>query len=353
MWCRGHHGCDADTQPGVQRYRRIIVGADGVTIDLGGFAIRNTCGRIVAGVKISGFQDVTVRNGTVRGFYRNIIFEDSPGGVALDLVIRGGGSGLIFVDSDNGVAKRIDTRNFPDAGFEITRSDEVGVFDSTVRRAGWGVFVVDSVGATVSNVDVRRNLQGVSLFLVRGTVVSDSIISNSWDFGVISEESIKIQVLRTTIKRNAIGVYFISGSDGGLVQDSRVVRNDIGVHLGSIGGPGLPFLADWVRVRNNAISNNRGSGIVIDQATTTGVPHKISDNTVNRNGADAVGLVDSLGAPLDDGIHIVAPSGAVELADNTARRNIDYGIEANVATDLGRNAARRNGNPAQCVGVIC
>jgi len=158
--------------------------------------------------------------------------------------------------------------------------------------------------------------------------------------------------VRSKITRNGIGVFFILASTGGLVQENKINHNGIGVQLGTIGWP-TPYPADGVRVLDNTVSRNDGSGIVVDQATLTGLPHRIANNTVKHNGADAVGLVDSANNPLDDGVHVIAPPNAVELEDNLARDNADYGIDVNVATDLGGNTASGNGNVAQCIGVTC
>jgi hypothetical protein len=340
----------------------LVVGSDGITIDLGGYKIRNTGGGIVNGVTILGHSNVTVQNGKVLGFYRNVIFEDSPNGVALDLVVRrGGGSGLLFFHSDNGTAKRIDVRNVPDAGVDVAFSNSVNISEITVRRAGWGIFVVDSVGTEISNVDVRWSLRGVAVYTAHGTTVTDSVVRNNRDYGVVSEDATKTNILRSTITGNGIGVYYFLQSEGGRVQDNRINNNDIGVYLGAMVGPGLPASADGVQVLDNVVNNNNGSGIVVDLAAQTGLPNRIINNTVKRNGALAAGItnargdliVDSRNELFDDGIHIVAPIKAVELGDNRASRNTDYGIEANSAFDLGGNTARRNGNTTQCVGVAC
>jgi hypothetical protein len=54
----------------------------------------------------------------------------------------------------------------------------------------------------------------------------------------------------------------------------------------------------------------------------------------------------------DDGIDVGSP--AVTVTANVANDNADLGIEAVAGvTDGGGNRASGNGNPAQCVGVVC
>jgi hypothetical protein len=54
----------------------------------------------------------------------------------------------------------------------------------------------------------------------------------------------------------------------------------------------------------------------------------------------------------DDGIHVEDPG--TTIADNRANDNADYGIQAVPGViDGGGNTASGNGNPLQCVNVVC
>jgi hypothetical protein len=54
----------------------------------------------------------------------------------------------------------------------------------------------------------------------------------------------------------------------------------------------------------------------------------------------------------DDGIDVDSPT--TKLTRNTAERNADFGIEAVPGIiDLGDNTASGNGNPLQCLNVVC
>jgi large repetitive protein len=54
----------------------------------------------------------------------------------------------------------------------------------------------------------------------------------------------------------------------------------------------------------------------------------------------------------DDGIHVEDPG--TFIADNRANHNFDFGIQAVAGViDGGGNTAFGNGNPLQCLGVVC
>jgi parallel beta-helix repeat protein len=107
------------------------------------------------------------------------------------------------------------------------------------------------------------------------------------------------------------------------------------------------------------VSTDNGIGILVAEES---LDSTLLGNRVSRSGADGIVVsADSGNITLDDnrsddnaddGIDIEGPGNT--LTRNSAFRNFDYGIEAAPGTiDGGKNKARHNGNPAQCVGVIC
>ena len=93
--------------------------------------------------------------------------------------------------------------------------------------------------------------------------------------------------------------------------------------------------SDRNTVANNVVNSKLNSGILVNNnATATLLEH----NTANGNG--------------DDGIHVDAAG--TTITGNTADDNLDLGIEAVPGViDGGSNTASDNGNPAQCVNVLC
>jgi parallel beta-helix repeat protein len=331
----------------------LILGADGVTIDLGGHQIVNTGGGVVSGVKSLGFEGVTVRNGTITDFYRNIHLEDAHSAVLEDLRMSGGGGwGVYAIDSDDLNARNVRVSDVPDAGVLVQGGDGAVLQRISARRTGWGIFLIDSFASRVEQADLRGNHYGVYVYLGHGNVIANATIRGNLTAGVASEFATKTEVWRSRIDSNPIGLHFFGTSSGGRIEGNQITRNGIGVQIGTIGWF-TEYPADGVFVIGNAVASNAGSGIVIDQTLVTGFAHRIDGNRVFRNGHAPAGRVDSLGNALDDGIHVVAPAGAADLADNKAIRNADYGIYVAVAADLGGNSGIANGNPAQCFGVVC
>jgi hypothetical protein len=113
------------------------------------------------------------------------------------------------------------------------------------------------------------------------------------------------------------------------------------------------------RIQGNQVLNQSGGGIEV-----SGDQFVVADNTVTQTGLfeDGIRVEPQASGTLvernlssrhgDDGIDV--DSKATTVTANVANDNADLGIEAVPGVkDGGGNQASGNGNPAQCVGVVC
>ena len=56
----------------------LVIGADGIKVDLGGFTVSGEGMIGTAGIRVHGFQHVTIMNGTVLGFDIGVVIETNP-----------------------------------------------------------------------------------------------------------------------------------------------------------------------------------------------------------------------------------------------------------------------------------
>ena len=327
----------------------IVVTADSVTIDLGGYTMRGDPSVVAVGIDVTG-DGVTIVNGTIRDFDKNIVISRADRGRVADVTTRNGEAGVIAFHADNTIIERTSSRGHGEGAIVVTASNGVAIADVMVRGSGNGIFVIGSFGTSVLRADLRDCSAGIHAVSSNGTVITDSRISRN-GAGVLSEDSTKTQVVESTIRRNDDGVRYTGVSDGGFVRDSRIVRNTVGIRIGGVGPPPV----GPVFIQDNVIRRNGAAGILAD-LNGAGLNLQILRNRVNANGHAPSGVVDSLGDTVNDGIHVVGPADAVvgvTIGGNSTNRNYEFGIEADGATDGGGNTARRHGNPAECLGVSC
>jgi nitrous oxidase accessory protein NosD len=308
----------------------IVVAADNIVIDLNGFTVTgNGTGNGVLVVR----SGVTVRNGTVRSFEKGILID---------------GTGEKPADDD--VVVRINAQNNK-TGVELFNSDRSVLTDSVL-------FNNSSIGAKLDvqsdhNRIVRTRISASTIgVLIRegsseNSVVDNGIAKNETGVELINGSDDNLVYGNSIVGNTEAGVKISGpGASGNVVRANRITNNGVGVHL-CCGG-----VLDGNQILSNSVLSNAGTGILVlvDLAPNT----VVADNVASNNG---------FGAPLDprnphqydDGIHVHSVfNSLVTLTRNTADQNEDLGIEATgQIVDGGGNTAVLNGDPAQCVGVVC
>jgi parallel beta-helix repeat protein len=237
-------------------------------------------------------------------------------------------------------------------GFGIVRGGHAPAADVTIRNGTVRQFAtgVQMGRGLLENVTLTGNDYGVSVNTATGTTVR-GVLAFANEIAISLSDVTGATVVNNKVFGNEAGI------GGGRIFDSVFERNS--VHDNEFAGMGLTF------ARNNRISDNR-----IDDNGTEGIllldgidGNSIVDNRVTGSGTDGIALTgESIGSNLfernrtdsngDDGIDIDGPGST--LTRNTADYNGDLGIEAAPGViDGGKNKAKGNGNPAQCVGVAC
>jgi parallel beta-helix repeat protein len=205
--------------------------------------------------------------------------------------------------------------------------------------AGSGVAIAGKVeGVTVVHGAIQGFSTGV-LVTGRQAVLSNlTIARNARGVCVCTLFSAGAQIVDSVISHNAGTGLFFDSSNGG----DYVARNIIDAN--GADGVDAPYGNDGTRYENNRFTNNAGYGLFIDSAVS-----RVIGNTASGNGAA--------------GIHVfeIFPgfSAGYLIAENVADRNGGFGIEAPTNTfgesprDGGGNAAKHNGNPAECLNIVC
>jgi hypothetical protein len=261
----------------------IVVGADGITVDLAGHTISGSTSS--NGVDISGFDDVTVGGGTLVGFVTGVRAFQASGVVvrALDVTVAPGAltSGVVL---------------------GLTHSSTVE--DTVIRDGGIGVLVEDASGSTVRRTRFVGPQQGV-------------IVSGGTDTLVAENEAIG----------TAAGVVVGTGADSTTIVDNVLRTGVSGIYVD-------PSANTDTVIRGNTATDFASDGIFIDAGTSVST---VERNRVERNHTG-----------------ITVRTATTTITANQALDNAALGIDAVAGdTDGGSNEAARNGDPRQCVGVVC
>jgi parallel beta-helix repeat protein len=308
----------------------MVVVADNIVVDLNGFAVTGNGSGTGVVVPRSG---VTVRNGTVRSFDTGILIDgtgEKPANdnVVVRVTVQNNKTGVdLFESSRSVITDSVLHNNFSIGAVLHVGSDRNRIIRTRVTASSVGVLIREGSGEnSVVDNTISKNEKGV--VLTDGSddnlIYGNSVVGNT-------ETGVKISG---------------PGASDNVVRANRITNNGVGVHM-CCGG-----ILEHNQILGNTVVSNANTGIlvVIDFAPN----NVVADNVASDNG---------FGAPqdprkpnqYDDGIHVEAVNNAlVTIQRNTADQNADLGIEASGnIVDGGGNAAQLNGDPAQCLGVVC
>jgi Right handed beta helix region len=269
----------------------LVVGADGVDIDLNGHTISGTTVSLHAegepAIENDGHDDVGIHDGTLSGW----------------------GYGVVLRDAGFNRLRDLDVKAW--AGIEIDGGD-----GNTVRR-----YHLTGIGRA------GHALSAVSDHLL----VADS----SGPVWYVGGEYVRI------VRGQAGGIFDHQACLWLTGNHNRVVDSSIGgCPIGGLvvaSGTGHELIRNQVAGSSDApdISDDEPDGIRVEPFTAGTL---IRDNVVHDNE--------------DDGIDVRAHD--ARLKGNSANDNGDFGIDAVAGvTDLGANTATGNGNTLQCRNILC
>jgi parallel beta-helix repeat protein len=321
----------------------IVIGADGITLDLNGHLIDGD-GRPVAdcprrqfcdtGVVNDGPDGVTVRDGSVRQFGAGV-FVGRARDNRVVAVSSSSNQFFGFVIAESARSTIRDSAGndnpVPDGdGLGVFASHDLRIVGNSFRRNALGMHVADSSEVLIrGNVFSRNRTEDIKLEGDRNRVQGNRCARGGPCVWVLGNRNV---IAGNRSLRDEGGV-MIERGHGNLVTRNVVVRARFnGIRIG-FEGSGLRT-ADNV-VRRNVVRGSRRDAFVVAALDRRSI---LGGNVATAGGGD--------------GFDIDSPS--AKLRNNRAVRNAELGIEAvHGVIDGGGNTARHNGDPRRCTNISC
>lgn len=345
----------------------LLIGADGITVDLNGHTIDGTVTQITdcdvrpsgpAGIGNPSYDRVTVENGTLQQFS------------------SGFGAGTETTGMSDSTLRNLTARDNRFSGISMGSRDGHNDGNRIVHNhvygngCGDGIALNTSRGNLVAHNRSHDNREGILLCCSQDNVVRDNVVTHNAENGIVICCDGRANLIEgnevTDNVNNGIAVLF--NAEGTVIRRNHVARNGDDIVLDEASGN---------TVAHNLVSDALGCPFC-DPPTGFGIlvvadanDNTLVDNLVSRTQEDGIRVLDFDPAdsenPVPSGTvmrgNLVSHAGhdgirtdsaAAVLTRNAAYFNHDLGIEAVPgATDGGGNRARHNGNPAECVGVTC
>jgi parallel beta-helix repeat protein len=344
----------------------LIIGANGITVDLNGHTIDGTNNRKpgIAGVVNDKHANVTIENGAITDFYfAGVSVSGSRGVVLRKLTVSKVGAGCkqgdqcagIFLMqatgttiSDSSLSNNV--QSFQVNGIDVYASPGTLVQRSRIdRNAGHGVAVFQSPRSRF----VGNGLEGNRLIGLQVNSSSDSTLvtgnraRGNRTAGIAVGASSNLRVLDNTVSGNGEVGLLLFDLTGSLVRGNRASGNPNGIVLYGGQADVAGYAGKHGATRNELVANkatkNTRSGILVrgDGGKDVADDNLLSGNVANGNGRNG-------------GIVLQGSASGNKLRTNTANANAGHGITATRGTiDAGGNRAHGNHRSPQCVGVVC
>lgn len=342
----------------------IVIGADEITLDLNGHTIDGD-GNGVGVDNTAGHDGVTIKRGSVRDFVEGVLIVGASENRLRDLSTSHqahGGIGVaesvdIQVERNSSVANavgifvggsrdiRVEHNVVSDSEFSgivLFESENIRIAENSVSgsRNDAGIGIYPGNNNVIERNSISDSAAGITLaFGSADNLVRKNAVSGNGDGVILDVGTHDNRVTENTLRDSFFGGVEIVGSDDNVIAQNSIVGNnadgsEAGIHV--LSWPDDPReTSDRNLISKNTLVGNTGDGILVDADQ--------SENVIERNWASE---------NTDDGIDVDAM--ATTLTKNTANRNHDLGIEAVPGViDGGRNHAKGNGNPLQCVNVAC
>jgi hypothetical protein len=228
----------------------LVIGADGVRIDLGGHTL--TGPGEGSGIDNNGrFDGVTIRNGTIRGFLHGIDLLETDHGRLTHVVLTGNGVGASIARSVGMEVDHVivDANRFD--GLSLTFSEQ-----TTIRRSEF----------------TRNGVSGVNELASRDTVYDRAVAADNALHGITISQTEGITITRTDASDNGgDGLNLGFWAFGAALDANRTNGNlEDGVQIDEAGSS----------IRRHVAVANTGTGIAAAPGTVDGGRNRATDNGV-------------------------------------------------------------------------
>ncbi len=257
----------------------IIIGADGITLDLNGHQVFGTpTSGEGAGILVSSHTNVTVKNGTVRLFDGGVLIRNGDHNVVTGITAK---DNVGLSDLGDGIA--------------IEGSSDNSILNNTAATNG-----------PFSGIAIYQNSDGDHGFptapainnLIRGNRILNNTACRSGGTGTCEADGIRVEpgvspgntIDANTITGNGLdGISIFGQTSGVTITNNKLSLNGF---LGAVPGDGIRIFGYANTVSGNRSLNNKAGGIsvgrrtgtVADLAAPNGRNNQIFDNTTTGNG---------------------------------------------------------------------
>jgi large repetitive protein len=328
----------------------LVIGASGITINLNGFTLNGELDTNSSNYGIdntSGYNNVTVEDGTITGFYEDIYSDSANSFTATGLTLLNGVDSGFFAEYDTNDVVTGSTAKYNAYGIYFEYGADNSASGNVVSQSGQEGITLDEETASSmsSNYSQFTAGEGIDVYDYYSNLdtVSGNIATAGkygvylYDYGYGSVTVVNNGARAATVDGFTSEANFLSayGDWLGAQAPYSTFSGNQSIYNAS---DGFDSEYDWYTTwTNNFASRNGGYGFNVDDP----LGETLTGNTANYNGVDGFYIEDNLTDGSDSG-------NVSDFSSNTAKYNQGYGFDADYGVPGSGNAGSSSNNGGDC-----
>jgi hypothetical protein len=195
----------------------LVIGAPNVVLDLAGHTISSSPqSEFVAGVRVAGQANVTLRGGRIEGFNSNVLLSEAPGARVDRMILVGAQFAGVAMGVENGATVRRSLFRQNLIAINTDESSNIRVDLNVVRRGAFGINLGSGSDLSLTrNLLVEQEFRGIfaASRTVRASLVRNVVRGSGQDGIVVNDATATLT--RNQAHRNAAsGIVAVDGVAG-------------------------------------------------------------------------------------------------------------------------------------------
>lgn len=212
----------------------LVIGADGVVLDLGGHTITGPGTREPgAGVRAARKTGVVVTRGTITGFADGVVYDESTNGAVTKLTVRNSGLSINLAGGGGHLVEKNTVIDGYQDAIRVGNSAGNRIVKNTLVNNIWGVTVAFNAADNyvAKNVATDSHVNGIAVFAgaVRTTLEKNEVTASRGNGIQVNDDASDTMLVKNYSAGNGDDGIHVEGSAATLTKNTAVDNADLGI----------------------------------------------------------------------------------------------------------------------------
>ncbi|WP_048055585.1 NosD domain-containing protein [Methanotorris igneus] len=203
----------------------ITIDADNVVLD-GNGKVLDGVGKY-NGIIVNGHKNVTIKNLTVKEFWRGICLDSSSNNTITNVNVDSNEDGIYLGSSSNNTITNVSASNNDWYGINLWISSNNTITNVNASDNNeYGILLYSSSNNTITDVIANNNIEGIHLdSSSNNNIITDVIANNNNESGIDLWISSNNTITNVSASNNEVGIYLDNSSNNNIIYLNNLINN--------------------------------------------------------------------------------------------------------------------------------